>query len=79
MFVKSVPREIFGPKGEEVTGEWKELHKELHNLCTSQNIRVIKSRIRRWRDMLNTRMWLNIHTKFASVNQKGRHNMSYVS
>jgi hypothetical protein len=41
-------------------------------------ILVIKSRIRRWRDMLNTRMWLKMPTKFASVNQKGKRNMSYV-
>jgi hypothetical protein len=76
VFGKSVPREIFGPKGEEVTGEWKELHKELHNLCMSQNIRVIKLRIRRWRDMSNTGLWLKMPSKSASVNQKGRHNMS---
>jgi hypothetical protein len=60
------------------TGEWKELCKELHDLRTSQNTSVIKLRIRKWRDMLNTRMLLKMPTKFASVNQKGRHDMSYV-
>jgi hypothetical protein len=34
-----VLRKIFGPKGEEVTGEWRRLHKEeLHDLYSSQNI-----------------------------------------
>jgi hypothetical protein len=39
-------RRIFGPKRDEVTGEWRELHnKELNDLYSSPNIvRVIKSR-----------------------------------
>jgi hypothetical protein len=42
--------EIFGPKRDEVTREWRKLHnKELHNLYTSPNIiRMIKSRRMRW-------------------------------
>jgi hypothetical protein len=41
-----VLRIIFGPKRDEVTGEWKKLHNEvLHILYSSQNIiRQIKSR-----------------------------------
>jgi len=41
-----VLRRIFGPKRDEVTGEWRKLHnEELNNLCSSRNIfRVIKSR-----------------------------------
>jgi len=37
-------RRIFGPKGDEVTGEWRKLHiKELNDLYCSPNIvRVIK-------------------------------------
>jgi hypothetical protein len=37
---------IFGPKRDEVTGEWRKLHnEELHDLyCSPNNIRVIKSR-----------------------------------
>ena len=43
-------RRIFGPRRDEVTGEWRRLHnKELNNLYTLPNIvRVIKSRRMRW-------------------------------
>jgi hypothetical protein len=43
-------RRIFGPKRDEVTGDWRKLHnEELHNLYTSPNItRMIKSRRMRW-------------------------------
>ena len=43
-------RRIFGPKRDEVTGEWRRLHnKELYALYSSPNIiRVIKSRRLRW-------------------------------
>jgi hypothetical protein len=39
-------RTIFGPKRDEVTGDWRKLHNEkLHNLYSSPNIiRMIKSR-----------------------------------
>jgi hypothetical protein len=41
-----VLRRIFGPKRDEVTGEWRRLHnEELYDLCCSLNIIwVIKSR-----------------------------------
>jgi len=47
VFKNKVLRRIFGPKRDEVTGEWRKLHNEkLNDLCTSPNIvRVIKSRI----------------------------------
>jgi len=50
VFENRVLRKIFGPKREEVTGEWRKLHKEeLNNLYSSLNIvRVIKSRRMRW-------------------------------
>jgi hypothetical protein len=43
-------RRIFGPKRDEVMGEWRKLHSgDLHNLYSSPNvIRQIKSRRMRW-------------------------------
>jgi hypothetical protein len=43
-------RRIFGPKRDEVTGEWRKLHNEkLNDWYPSPNIvRVIKSRRMRW-------------------------------
>jgi hypothetical protein len=45
-----VLRRIFGPKRDEVTGEWRKLHnEELHDLYSSPSIiRIIKSRRMRW-------------------------------
>jgi hypothetical protein len=45
-FENRVLRKVFGPKRDEVTGEWRKLHnEELNNLYCSPNIvRVIKSR-----------------------------------
>jgi hypothetical protein len=45
-----VLRRIFGPKRDEVTGEWRRLHtEELQALYFSQNIiRVVRSRKLRW-------------------------------
>jgi hypothetical protein len=50
VFEVRVLRRIFGPKRDEVTGEWRKLHnKELYALYSSPNIiRVIKSRRLRW-------------------------------
>jgi hypothetical protein len=50
VFKNRVLRRIFGPMGDEVTGEWKKLHnEELHNLYSSPDIiRQIKSRRIRW-------------------------------
>jgi hypothetical protein len=50
VFEKRVLRRIFGPRTDEVTGEWRRLHNEdLYALNSSLNIiRVIKSRTRRW-------------------------------
>jgi hypothetical protein len=46
MFENRVLRRIFGPKRDELTGEWRKLHnEELHNLYSSPDIiRQVKSR-----------------------------------
>jgi len=50
VFENMVLRRIFGPRREEVTGEWRRLHnEELNDLYSSSNIvRMIKSRRMRW-------------------------------
>ena len=50
VFENRVLRRIFGPKRDEVRGEWRKLHNEkLNDLYCSPNIlRVIKSRRMRW-------------------------------
>jgi hypothetical protein len=50
VFEDRVLRRIFGPKRNEVTGEWRKLHnEELHGLYSSPSIiRIIKARRMRW-------------------------------
>jgi hypothetical protein len=50
VFKNRVLRRIFGPKRDEVTGEWRKFHsEELHNLYSSPDIiRHVKSRRMRW-------------------------------
>jgi hypothetical protein len=50
VFENRVQRRIFGPKRDEVTGEWRKLHnKELRDLYSSPSIkRMVKSRRMRW-------------------------------
>jgi hypothetical protein len=50
VFENRVLRRIFGPKRDEVTGDWRKLHnEELHNLYSSPSIiRMINSRRMRW-------------------------------
>jgi hypothetical protein len=50
VFGNRVLRRIFGPKRNEVTGEWRKLHnEELRDLYSSLSIiRIIKSRRMRW-------------------------------
>jgi len=48
VFENRVPKRIFGPKRDEITGEWRKLYnEELNDLYSSPDIvRVIKSRMR---------------------------------
>jgi hypothetical protein len=50
VFENRVLRKLFGPKRDEVMGNWRTLHnEELHNFYPSSNIiRMIKSRRMRW-------------------------------
>ena len=50
MFENRVLRRVFGPKRDEVTGEWRKLHnEEISDLYSLPNIvRVVKSRRMRW-------------------------------
>ena len=49
VFENRMLRRIFGPKRDEVAGEWRQLHNELNDLYSSPNIvRVIKSSRVRW-------------------------------
>jgi len=50
VFENRVLRRVFGPKRDDVTGEWRKLHnEELNDLYCSPNVvRVIKSRRMRW-------------------------------
>jgi hypothetical protein len=48
VFENRVLRRVFGPRRDEVTGEWRKLHNEkLNNLYSLPNtMRVVKSRMR---------------------------------
>jgi hypothetical protein len=50
VFQNRVLRRVFGPRRDEVTGEWEKLHnEELNDLYSLPNIvRVVKSRRMRW-------------------------------
>jgi len=50
VFENRVLRRVFGPRRDEVTGEWRKFHnEELRDLYSLRNIvRVVKSRRMRW-------------------------------
>jgi hypothetical protein len=60
VFENRVLRRIFGPKRDEVTGEWRKLHnEELHNLYSSPDIiRLVKGEERKC-----TRFWWEARRK----------------
>jgi hypothetical protein len=68
VFENGVLRRIFGPKRDEVTGEWRKLHiGVLHNLYSSPDvIGQIKSRIMRWaRHVARMREGRNVYRVFV--------------
>jgi hypothetical protein len=66
VFENSVLRKIFGPKRDEVTGDWRRLHnEELYDLYSSPDIiRVIKSRRLKWEGHVARRERREVHTGF---------------
>jgi hypothetical protein len=66
-------RRIFGPRKDEVTGNWRKLHNELHNLYSLPSIsRMIKLRRMRWAGYV-ARMGRNgIYVGYWWISQKER-------
>jgi hypothetical protein len=67
VFENKVPRRIFGPKRDEVTGEWRRLHdEELYALYSSPFIiRVNKSRTLRRAGYVTPMGIAEMHTGFS--------------
>jgi hypothetical protein len=65
VFENRVLKNIFEPKRDEVTGEWRKLHnEELCYLYCSTNIRVIKLRRMRWVGYVARMVERRMHTGF---------------
>jgi hypothetical protein len=71
VFESRMLRRIFGPKKDEVTGDWRKLHnQELHNLYSSPTIiGMIKSRRMRWAGHI-ARMRMRIYIEYLWESQK---------
>ena len=69
VFENRVLRRIFGPKGDEVTGEWRKLHnEELNDMYCSPNIVwVIKSRRMGWAGHVAYMGRVEVYTGFCCV------------
>jgi hypothetical protein len=74
MFENSVLRRTFGPKRDEVTGEWRKLHsEELYDLyCSPDFFRVMKSRRMRWAGHVGRMGRGEAYTGFWVVNPDGK-------
>jgi hypothetical protein len=88
VFENRVPSRIFGPKRDEVIGEWRKLHnEELNDLYCSPNIQVIKLRIMKWvghvacmgREVLTGFWWGNVRERdqFGDPGIDGRTILSF--
>jgi hypothetical protein len=75
-----VLRKMFGPKRDEVKGEWRRLHnEELYDLYSlSRIVRVIKFRRIRWARNV-ARMGIEMHTEFWWGNMRDRNNLEVLS
>jgi hypothetical protein len=74
LFENRVLRRIFGPKRDEMTGEWRKLHnEEIRDLYSSSSrIRIIKPRRMRWAGHVH--VWWRRGTRIGywKVNQRER-------
>jgi hypothetical protein len=75
VFENRVLSRIFGPKRDEVTGDWRRLHnEELHNFYSSPNtIKMIKSRRMRWTRHVTRMGRRGMHIGHWWESQKERH------
>jgi hypothetical protein len=72
VFENGVLRRIFGPKRDEVTGEWRKLHnEEPHNVYSMPNI-TIKSRRLRWAGHVARTGRGGMYTGYCWYSQKER-------
>jgi hypothetical protein len=72
VFENRVLKRIFGPKRDEMTGDWRKLHnEELHNLYSSPNIiRKIKSRRMIWAGHVARMGRRGVHIGYSWEGQK---------
>jgi hypothetical protein len=74
VFENRVLRRIFGPRRDEVTGDWRKLHnEEVHNLYSlPTTIRMIKSRRMRWAGHVTRMGRRGIHIGYWWESQIGK-------
>ena len=70
VFKNRVLRRIFGPKWDEVTGEWRKL--QLNDLYSPNIVRVIKSRRMRWAGLVVRMEGGEVYTGFWWGNLRKR-------
>jgi hypothetical protein len=79
VFENRVLRRIFGPKRDEVTGEWRKVHdEELSDLYSPPNVvRVIKSRRIRWAGHLAYMGRGEVYARFwwGNLKERGGHGL----